>query len=155
MPVEIERKFLLRNDDWRNHVSHSKVIRQGYLAPVSKASIRIRVAGDNANINIKSATLDIHRMEYEYPIPLDEALEMLDTLCQSPQINKTRHYIPQGKHTWEVDEFYGDNEGLIVAEIELDAIDETFDKPDWLGEEVTKDKRYYNVNLVKHPFKNW
>ena len=155
MPIEIERKFLLKNNNWLNQVNHSTRIRQGYFAPVHKASLRVRIDGENANINIKSATLGIRRMEYEYPIPVDEAIEMLDQLCETPQIDKTRYRINSGKHTWEIDEFYGDNEGLLVAEIELASEDEDFDRPDWLGEEVTQDERYYNVNLVKQPYKNW
>ena len=94
-------------------------------------------------------------MEYEYPIPVHEAEEMLNQLCRTPQIDKIRHRVKQGKHTWEIDEFFGDNMGLFVAEIELDSEDEVFEIPEWLGQEVTHDERYYNVNLVKHPFKNW
>lgn len=155
MPIEIERKFLLKNDSWRNQVSSSAKIRQGYLAPVSKASVRVRLDGERANINIKSATLGVRRMEYEYSIPVDEAMELLDQLCQTPQINKTRFKVEYAGHIWEIDEFYGDNDGLIVAEIELDHESEAFEKPEWLGEEVSGDARYYNVNLAKHPFKNW
>lgn len=155
MPVEIERKFLIKNDSWWPAVSHSTQIRQAYLAPPSKASVRIRVEGDKANINIKSATLGMERMEYEYPIPKQEALEMLDNLCDKPQISKNRHRVQYGNHTWEIDEFFGDNAGLIVAEIELNAADEAFEIPDWLGKEVTDDKRYYNVSLAKYPYKDW
>lgn len=155
MPIEIERKFLLANNDWRDQVDYSHRIRQGYMGEMDKASVRIRIQGDKANINIKSATLEIRRMEYEYEIPLTEAEEMLDQLCKQPQVDKTRHIVEQGKHKWEIDEFYGDNEGLIVAEIELSDEAEAFEKPDWIGEEVTEDARYYNVNLIKHPFKRW
>ena len=158
MPVEIERKFLVENDNWFSQVTHTTQIRQGYLVPFSKdakASVRVRVDGDKANINIKSATLGMHRMEYEYDIPKDEAVELLDTLCVKPQIAKNRHFVKQGKHTWEIDEFFGDNAGLIVAEIELDSVDEKFELPDWAGMEVTDDERYYNVNLSKHPYKEW
>ncbi|RDH86023.1 MAG: adenylate cyclase [endosymbiont of Galathealinum brachiosum] len=155
MPIEIERKFLLVNTDWREQVTSSYRIRQGYMGEIDKASVRIRVQGDKANINIKSATLSMRRMEYEYEIPLIEAQEMLDQLCKQPQVDKTRFIVEQGKFKWEIDEFYGENEGLLVAEIELDDENETFDKPDWVGEEVTEDPRYYNVNLIKHPFKNW
>lgn len=155
MPIEIERKFLLKNDSWRSEVISSSRIRQGYLAPVSKASVRVRVDGERANINIKSATLGVRRMEYEYPIPLEEAQELLDELCQTPQIDKTRNIVKYSGHIWEIDEFYGDNDGLIVAEIELKDENEVFEKPTWLGDEVSDDIRYYNVNLVKHPFKNW
>ena len=155
MPVEIERKFLLKNDSWRQHIEHSARIRQGYLGAIAKASVRIRVEGDKANINIKSAELTMRRMEYEYSIPLDEANEMLDKLCESPQIDKQRHIVKHGQHVWEIDEFFGDNAGLIVAEVELAAENESFAVPDWAGADVTHDPRYYNVNLVKHPFKNW
>lgn len=155
MPIEIERKFLLANNNWREQVTSQYRIRQGYMGEIDKASVRIRVQGDKANINIKSATLSMRRMEYEYEIPLDEALEMLDQLCKQPQVDKTRHIIKQGKFKWEIDEFYAENEGLLVAEIELDDEAETFDKPEWLGGEVTEDPRYYNVNLIKHPYKNW
>ena len=155
MPIEIERKFLLASEDWRNQVVRSSRIRQGYLGKIDRASVRIRIQGDKANINIKSATLEMRRLEYEYEIPMDEAIEMLDQLCAQPQIDKTRHIVEQGKHRWEIDEFYADNQGLVVAEIELADENEAFDKPDWIGEEVTEDPRYYNVNLIKHPFKDW
>ena len=155
MAVEIERKFLVKNDNWKSDISHSTKIRQGYLAPLSKSSVRVRIEGDAANINIKSATLGISRTEYEYTIPMNDAHEMLNNLCEQPQINKTRHFIPMDNHTWEIDEFYDDNDGLTVAEIELNSEDEQFNKPEWLGEEVTEDKRYYNVNLIKHPYKDW
>ena len=155
MAVEIERKFLVKNDNWKSCISHSTSIRQGYLAPLSKSSIRIRIEGQSASINIKSATLGIRRTEYEYPIPLKDAHEMLKNLCEEPQINKTRHHVHINQHTWEIDEFYDDNNGLIVAEIELRAEDEVFEKPEWLGEEVSDDPRYYNVNLIKHPYKKW
>jgi len=155
MPIEIERKFLLVNNNWRELVKYSHRIRQGYMGEISKASVRIRVQGDIANINIKSATLTMRRMEYEYEIPLHEAEEMLDQLCNQPQVDKTRYIVEQGKHKWEIDEFYGDNQGLVVAEIELSDEMETFDKPEWLGKEVTQDPRYYNVNLIKQPYKNW
>lgn len=153
--VEIERKFLLKNDAWRDQVSSSNTIRQGYLAPLGTSSVRIRIEGDKANINIKSATIGISRLEYEYEIPMHDAIEMLDKLCPLPQVHKTRHHVPIIDHVWEIDEFYDDNEGLIVAEIELKSEDESFVKPDWLAEEVSDDARYYNVNLIKHPFKSW
>ena len=155
MPVEIERKFLVRNDAWWPHVSRSRKIRQGYLGPLSKASVRVRIDGEKANLNIKSATLGMQRSEYEYSIPMKDAIEMLDNLCEGPQIDKNRHIVIFGDHTWEIDEFFGDNLGLIMAEIELDDPDERFEIPDWLGVEVTEDERYYNVNLVKNPYKNW
>jgi len=155
VPVEIERKFLVKNDAWWQHVDFSTKIRQGYFAPIAKASLRVRVDGNKANINVKSATLGIKRMEYEYEIPMAEAKEMLDQLCEAPLIEKNRHRVKVGNHTWEIDEFFGENLGLLVAEIELGSEDEAFEMPEWIGLEVTDDKRYYNVNLVKNPYKKW
>jgi len=155
MPIEIERKFLLKNQDWREKVSYAYRIRQGYFGEVGKASIRIRIQDKKANINIKSATLSMTRQEYEYEIPLNEAEEMLNQLCKQPQVDKTRFIVEQPPHRWEIDEFYGENEGLLVAEIELNDEAEVFEKPAWIGEEVTEDPRFYNVNLIKHPYKDW
>ena len=155
MAVEIERKFLLKNNDWREQIESSNLIRQGYLAPLDTSSVRVRIEGDKANINIKSATIGISRLEYEYEIPLKDAEQMLESLCPSPQIHKTRHIVMIGEHKWEIDEFYDDNEGLVVAEIELNDENESFDKPHWLGMEVSDDARYYNVNLIKHPYIGW
>lgn len=155
MAKEIERKFTVINDDWRASVNKSSRYRQGYLGKLEKASVRIRVQDDSANINIKSATLGISRQEYEYSIPLSDAQEMLNALCNNPQIDKIRHFVEYGGKTWEIDEFFGDNEGLVVAEIELDSEDEVFDVPPWAGEDVSHDKRYYNVCLVEHPYKDW
>ena len=155
MGIEIERKFLLNNSDWRNEAGEPVRFRQGYLVGSDKSSVRVRIEGDKAYINIKSATLGIQRQEYQYSIPIDEAEEILNTLCGKPLIEKNRYYIKKNKHTWEIDEFFGDNQGLIVAEIELDHEDELFEKPGWLGEDVSDDTRYYNVCLVKHPYKDW
>jgi len=155
MAIEIERKFLLRDDSWQASADSGVIIRQGYLAGSEKSSIRVRIAGDQANINIKSATLDITRQEYEYPIPVVDANEMLDSLCEGPLIEKIRYHVPNEKHLWEIDVFSGDNQGLVVAEVELGSADENFERPGWLGEEVSDDTRYYNVCLVNHPFKDW
>jgi adenylate cyclase len=155
MAIEVERKFLLCNDGWRRHADAGERIRQGYLAGNGKVSIRVRVAGARANLNIKSATLGVTRQEYEFPIPLPEANQLLDQLTQGPLIEKTRYHVRHGAHTWEIDVFAGDNAGLQVAEIELASADEAFERPDWLGEEVSHDPRYYNVSLVTHPFKDW
>lgn len=155
MPVEIERKFLLKDDSWRIHADTGIQYIQGYLVGSEHASVRVRIEGKRAFLNVKSATIDITRQEFEYAIPLDEAEEMLDTLCEKPLISKTRYHLNNDNHTWEIDVFQGDNQGLIVAEIELKDKDESFLKPRWLGEEVSADKRYYNVCLVKHPFKDW
>lgn len=155
MGLEIERKFLLKNNSWREKVSTSKLIRQGYLAPLDTSSVRVRIEDDKANINIKSAQLGIKRMEYEYAIPMSDALEMLEQLCRKPQVHKTRHIVIVDAHVWEIDEFYDENQGLVVAEIELDNENEAFVKPDWLGEEVSHDPRYYNVSLIKNPYNKW
>ena len=155
MAREIERKFLVVNNLWRNHIDGSDYFRQGYLATTGKCSIRIRVSDDKGFLNMKSATLDIQRTEYEYEIPRQEAEEMLDTFCEGPLIEKTRYYVRHHEHLWEIDEFDGANAGLVVAEIELDDIAETFTRPDWIGPEVSDDPRYYNVCLVKHPYNEW
>lgn len=155
MATEIERKFLLANDDWREQADAGVRMRQGYLAGSEKSSVRVRVAGEQANLNIKGATLGITRQEYEYPIPLADAHTLLDSLADGPLIEKTRYHVRHGAHTWEIDVFSGDNQGLVVAEVELAAEDEVFARPAWLGEEVSDDTRYYNVCLVKHPYKDW
>ncbi len=155
MGIEIEKKFLLCNDDWRAEADAGTAFRQGYLVGSDKASVRVRIEGDNANINIKSATLGITRQEFEYPIPLEDAQNLLENLCEKPLIEKTRYHVRHTGHVWEIDVFEGENAGLVVAEIELDDEDEAFARPDWLGEEVSGDPRYYNVSLVKHPFCDW
>ena len=155
MAQEIERKFLVTNDTWRENVFRQTRMCQGYLNDTKKSSVRVRVAGDKAYLNIKSATLGINRKEYEYPIPVADANEILSELAHKPLIEKTRHYVKFSDHVWEVDVFEGDNNGLIVAEVELGHEDEEFDLPPWAGEEVSADPRYYNVCLVKHPFKDW
>lgn len=155
MAREIERKFLVTGEGWRQGVERSVRYRQGYLSSDKGCSIRVRVSEAGAHLNIKSATLGVQRHEFEYAIPLADAHEMLDTLCSGPLIEKTRHYVPHGGHLWEVDVFEGDNAGLVVAEIELAREDEPFERPDWVGEEVSQDPRYYNVCLVEHPYKTW
>ncbi len=152
---EVERKFLIRSDEWRHHSTGCQRIRQGYLIGAARASIRIRVAGEQAWLNIKSATLGVERREYEYAIPLADAEEMLAELCERPQIEKVRYEVPWGDHTWEIDSFEGDNAGLVVAEIELGQADEPFERPPWLGEEVSDDPSYYNVRLIQHPYREW
>ena len=154
MPREIERKFLLKNDAWRSQVLASRQMSQGYLASGGNVSIRVRIAGDEAWLNIKAGGFVASRQEYEYPLPLDEARELL-ALAEGPLVEKTRHYVEQGALTWEIDEFHGDNSGLVVAELELDSEDADFARPPWLGIEVTELRRYYNVCLVKHPYLAW
>lgn len=155
MATEIERKFLVRDASWREHADAGTAYRQGYMAGAERASVRVRREGEQAFLNIKSATLGIRRLEFEYPIPPQEADTLLAQLCQQPLIDKTRYHVHHGRHIWEVDVFHGDNAGLVVAEIELQHEDEVFETPPWLGEEVSHDPRYYNVSLVRHPFKDW
>jgi adenylate cyclase len=151
---EIERKFLVKNDSWRSATLHSSEYRQAYLANNERCSVRVRIEGDQAKLNIKTATLGVTRGEYEYSLPLHEAKEMLDRIC-GPALEKTRHLIEYGGHRWEIDEFHGSNEGLIVAEIELQSEHEPFERPSWLGVEVSDDPRYYNVCLAERPFCDW
>ncbi len=155
MAIEIEHKFLLANETWREQISHSVIYKQGYLTSQATSSIRVRISDKQAWLNIKSATIGTQRSEYEYEIPLSDAHEILDSLCSKPVIEKTRHLVTHENHQWEIDEFTGENAGLIVAEIELKMADETFAKPDWLGEEVTQDVRYYNNNLAQIPYSQW
>ncbi len=155
MALEIERKFLLRSDAWQQNVSRSVRIRQGYLNQARQCSVRVRSAEGRGWLNIKSATIGAQRHEYEYEIPFADAEEMLDKLCLRPLIEKVRHFVKYGDHTWEIDVFEGDNQGLMVAEIELNDPAETFDRPAWIGQEVTDDPRYYNTCLVRHPYKDW
>jgi adenylate cyclase len=155
VPVEIERKFLVADERWREQADAGVRFRQGYLIGAKQASVRVRIEGVQANLNIKGMTLGVQRQEYEYPIPLTEAEELLDTLCEKPLIEKTRYTLRHGNHIWEIDCFEGENAGLVVAEIELASADELFERPDWLGAEVSDDPRYYNVCLAKHPYKEW
>ena len=155
MAVEIEHKFTTKNDTWRNEVTKSERLVQGYLTGNERSSVRVRIVGDKANLNIKSATLGVFRQEYEYEIPLADGEKILEDLCEKPVIDKIRHYINHDNKVWEVDEFSGDNEGLIVAEVELQSEDEEFSLPEWVDKNVSDDPRYYNVSLVKHPYKNW
>ena len=156
MPVEIERKFLVEGEAWRGEVSQSERMAQGYLAgpPASRCSVRVRVVGDVAHLNVKSATLGVERDEYEYGIPLADAQRMLATLC-GQRVEKMRHHVRIDGALFEVDEFLGDNAGLVVAEIELSHADAPFPRPDWLGPEVSALARYYNVNLATHPYSRW
>lgn len=154
MAREIERKFLLASDAWRAAATHSREMKQGYIAASDRASVRVRISGDDARLNIKSGGLVASRAEFEYAIPVADARELL-ALAAGPLVEKTRHYVPFGGYEWEIDEFGGDNAGLIVAEIELDREDERFPEPPWLGREVTHLTRYYNVCLVDHPYSAW
>lgn len=156
MNKEIERKFLVEDkntDSWRNAIYSE--IRQGYLSVDKQRTVRVRIAGSAAYLTIKGITEGATRAEYEYAISVSHAREMLDSLCLRPQIEKRRHRVEYGGLIWEVDEFYGDNAGLIVAEVELKSAQQVFDKPSWAGKEVTDDPRYYNANLVDHPYTKW
>ena len=155
MGTEIEKKYLIVNDDWCKNADDGIYMVQGYMGTNEKSSIRIRIHGDTANLNIKSSTIGITRSEYDYPVPVDEAKEILETLCDRPYIEKTRFHVMHEGHEWEIDVFAGDNDGLIVAEVELDSLDEEFALPDWAGDDVSDDPRYYNVCLVTHPYKDW
>ncbi len=174
MAIEIERKFLVKNDDWRTLATGTAsidtasigtasigtaftgtVYRQGYMVSDIDRTVRVRLAGDRGYITIKTATSGISRSEFEYEIPDSDASELLDTLCDRPLIEKTRYKIPYGDLIWEVDEFVGENQGLIVAEVELNHADQLVSLPDWIGQEVSDDPRYFNSNLVKYPFSQW
>jgi CYTH domain-containing protein len=154
MGKEIERKFLLKNDAWRP-LAQGVMYRQGYLNSAKERTVRIRTVGDKAFLTIKGITVGAVRAEYEYEIPFGECNAMLDSLAEKPIIEKNRYKIKKDGLTWEVDEFFGENAGLIVAEVELESEDQCFDKPAWVGEEVTGDPRYFNSNLIKHPFTKW
>ena len=154
MAKEIERKFLVKPRDF-DAMAKGVEIRQGYLASSPTHSVRVRTYGDKAFVTIKGATKGSSRDEYEYEIPPSDAREILDHLCEVKPIDKVRYRIPFNGHTWEVDRFLGDNEGLLVAEVELKSENESVETPDWIDREVTGDPRYYNSNLSRHPFRTW
>ena len=148
MAIEIERKFLLCSDVWRAEVIRREHYAQGYLANTDLSSIRVRVCDERAWLNIKQAVPGSQRAEYEYPIAVVDAREMLENLCEGHRIEKSRHQVYCGDDLWEIDEFEGVNQGLIVAEIELQSARQTFERPRWLGREITDDLRYYNNMLA-------
>jgi adenylate cyclase len=154
MGREIERKFLVSDESWRRDADEGRRIRQAYLAFTESASVRVRILGNaEAVLTVKSAATGAVRDEYEYPIPVADAEAML-ALRQGHLIEKTRYRIPRGGHVWEVDVFSGDNEGLTVAEIELSGEDEGFERPAWIGQEVTRDMRYTNAALAQRPYRD-
>ena len=157
MGIEIERKFLLRDDSWRTRVSARTLYRQAYLHFQEREHgiFRVRTAGEKGFLTLKGAHHGCSRSEYEYEIPFEDGNFLLDNLAEKPIIEKKRYRIPQGKFVWEIDEFFGENQGLIVAEIELESEDEAFDRPEWAGQEVTGDPRYFNSNLIRHPYTRW
>jgi adenylate cyclase len=155
MGLEIERKYLVENELWREHVESQSHIMQGYLASGDNASVRVRIKGDAAFLTIKGAPSGITRTEYEYRIPVEDAKAMLRELAVFPAIDKIRYSVRSGRHLWDLDLFAGENEGLVMAEVELAAEDEAFEMPPWAGEEVSDDPRYLNVNLARKPFNSW
>jgi len=156
MPKEIERKFLVNLSEIALP-DKKEDIKQGYfpIADNVKTAVRIRVKGSNAYLTIKGESKGAVRSEYEYAIPINEAVEMLEDMCQKPFIDKTRYEISVGKLNWEIDIFHGENKGLVIAEIELSEESDKFDLPGWVGEEVTNDPRYYNINLLLNPYRKW
>jgi adenylate cyclase len=148
--VEIERKFRVRDDSWRAGVRLTERLRQGYLAQNATCSVRVRVEGERGRINVKGVVIGTTRPEFEYPLPVEDARTLLATLCQQPLIEKDRHHVPHEGHRWEIDEFLGQNAGLVIAELELSHADEPFRRPPWLGTEVTDDRRFYNSSLVNY-----
>jgi adenylate cyclase len=155
MPVEIERKFLVADEGWRTAVTRTELFRQGYLATTAASSVRVRVGGHSGWLSVKGRVVGMSRPEYEYEIPLAEANEILETLCAEGRIEKYRHWVIDGGHEWEVDEFIGANAGLVVAELELEQECEPFSRPAWIGREVTDDARYYNASLAQRPWSSW
>lgn len=154
MAQEIERKFLVADPSFLKPLTGSQ-IKQGYIAGKERSAARIRIRDSGAFLTLKSETIGITRSEFEYEIPLADAEEMLETLCAPPHIEKTRYVVEWKGHTWEIDVFHGGNEGLIVAEIELATADQAFEKPPWLGREVSQDARYFNSNLAHCPYGDW
>lgn len=159
MAIEIERKFLVLNDTWRRQPDGGELpgvpFRQGYIPTEGMTTVRVRLEGNQAKLTIKGQNQGLTRAEFEYPIPTADAEDMLDQLCSRPLIEKTRYFRAEQDVTWEIDVFEGENAGLVIAEVELQSEDQQVDLPDWLGEEVSEDPRYYNVNLVTNPYSKW
>ena len=154
MAIEIERKFLVKERPFAM-AKRSLKINQGYILNEKSKVIRVREKGDDYFLTIKGNNIGISRLEYDFPISKNDAEELIIHFCKTTLIEKTRHYVEHKGHTWEVDEFHGTNDGLIVAEIELESEDEKFEIPNWIGQEVTQDERYYNMNLAVHPYTSW
>lgn len=154
MAKEIERKFLIADDSWRE-LATGRYYRQGYIPTQGKQTVRVRIIGDQGYLTLKGPAQGISRSEFEYAIPLADAQAILEELCQRPTIEKHRYRIPVGDVVWEVDEFLGENQGLILAEVELSHAEQAIELPSWIGQEVTDDARYYNSNLVRNPYKDW
>ena len=154
MGIEIERKFLTDTNKLPP-LQNGYTIKQGYIQTVDHTTVRVRIRNNEAFLTIKGKSVGASRLEFEYPIPLQDANDMLDNLCQTSVIDKTRYLVEHERHVWEVDVFEGSNKGLIVAEVELDSEEEAFSLPSWVTQEVTDDVRYFNSNLVENPYSNW
>jgi adenylate cyclase len=154
MGKEIERKFLVKNDSFKK-LAEAEVLQQGFLSVNKNRVVRVRISRGKAWLTIKGITKGSVRHEFEYDIPIKDAQFMINNFCKKPVIIKKRYRIQHGELYWEVDEFLNDNQGLVIAEIELNTEDQDFDKPDWVGEEVTENKKYYNAYLIKHPYSTW
>ena len=155
MAIEIERRFLVSDDSWKQYSDSSQRLVQGYIFIGENKGVRVRLAEDKAWLTVKGGTDVLNRLEFEYPIPLDDARTMIDSLCDNKVIDKVRHRIQQGSLTWEVDVFSGANAGLVIAELELPSADTPFEHPPWLGKEVSDDRRYLNARLLNDPWPNW
>jgi len=153
MGTEIERKFLVREGAWRE--AGAETYRQGYLSTVKERTVRVRTINDKGYLTVKGISVGASRLEFEYEIPFQDAEELLDSLCERPLIEKKRYKLDHGGLTWEIDVFFGDNEGLVVAEVELQSEDQLFERPEWVREEVTNDSRYFNANLISNPYSGW
>ncbi|MGJ5676678.1 MAG: CYTH domain-containing protein [Nostochopsis sp.] len=154
MAKEIERKFLVKENNWRK-MAEGNVYRQGYIATQKQATVRVRIVGNQGYLTIKGPSIKYSRSEFEYPIPIEDAQEMLDQLCDRPIIEKIRYKIEYGGLIWEIDEFEGVNKGLTLAEVELSEETQQIELPPWVGKEVSEDPKYFNSNLVKNPFSQW
>lgn len=154
MGKEIERKFLVNGDAWRSLAQGTRY-RQGYLSTVKERTVRVRTIADKGYLTVKGVNKGIARVEFEYEIPIDDANALLDDLCERPLIEKDRYKILSGDHTWEVDEFFGDNAGLVVAEVELESEEQVVETPAWIDREVSDDPRFFNANLIANPYRNW
>ncbi|MCK7578508.1 MAG: CYTH domain-containing protein [Chromatiales bacterium] len=155
MAVEIERKFLVVGEGWRDQVEDETRLVQGYLNQDARTTVRVRIHGETAWLTLKGKTQGISRLEFEYPIPVEDAETLLRELAVSPLIEKTRYRVRHGGRLWELDVFAGANAGLVLAELELETVDEHVERPDWLGTEVSDDPRYFNVNLARNPYRDW
>ncbi|MCP4754474.1 MAG: CYTH domain-containing protein [Proteobacteria bacterium] len=154
MGTEIERKFLVKGTGWKDGVV-GRIYRQGYLPTGDECVVRVRVAGDDGYLTIKGRNVGLTRLEFEYPIPVEEADSLLDSLCRKPIVEKTRYEVEYEGLVWEIDVFAGENEGLVTAEVELENENLEVSLPDWIDREVSDDARYFNVNLVEHPYCEW